>query len=60
MNRYLLSFDDTDELNMPGTGHLLDSFCRRCPLSAASSPVTSCLSMRMYRIRPITVPCVRK
>ncbi|MGO5115790.1 hypothetical protein ACTQ33_12305 [Candidatus Avoscillospira sp. LCP25S3_F1] len=26
MNRYLISFDDTDELNMPGTGHLLDGF----------------------------------
>ena len=31
MNRYLLSFDDTDELNMPGTGHLLDSFLQTLP-----------------------------
>lgn len=31
MNRYLISFDDTDELNMPGTGHLLDSFLQMLP-----------------------------
>lgn len=31
MNRFFLSFDDTDVLGAPGTGHLLDDFLKQLP-----------------------------